>query len=296
MSKKNQMNRLGATAIAAVLALHSTPVLAQVADPLAATAPEATIAPAAEPVAAEPAPVATTTTAEPVADTTVAADPAPAPAARSSNGRETAPRPARSVTRRASSSAPTSSSTTGASAEASTPAPVMDSPAPTPPVPAVATEPVPAEAEPGLNDNLPLMAGGAGAAALALLGTGLLASRRRRRRDEMVADHAEPQVVAPAIYAPTAEPTMERSAFAWGNAAPASPAATAAQAQKLPHGFDVSRYGRHVQAAYRGPTPDNPSLSLKKRIKRASFFDLRERQAAARSRGNVGINPALVPA
>ena len=30
-----------------------------------------------------------------------------------------------------------------------------------------------------------------------------------------------------------------------------------------------------------GPTPDNPSLSLKKRMKRAAFFDQRERDVAA---------------
>jgi hypothetical protein len=30
-----------------------------------------------------------------------------------------------------------------------------------------------------------------------------------------------------------------------------------------------------------GPTPDNPSLSLKKRLKRAAFFDQREREVAA---------------
>jgi len=30
-----------------------------------------------------------------------------------------------------------------------------------------------------------------------------------------------------------------------------------------------------------GPTPDNPSLSLKKRLKRAAFFDQRERDVAA---------------
>ena len=37
----------------------------------------------------------------------------------------------------------------------------------------------------------------------------------------------------------------------------------------------------HVDRAMRGPTPDNPSLSLKKRLKRAAFFDQREREAAA---------------
>jgi hypothetical protein len=37
----------------------------------------------------------------------------------------------------------------------------------------------------------------------------------------------------------------------------------------------------HVERAMRGPTPDNPSLSLKKRLKRAAFFDQRDREVAA---------------
>lgn len=36
----------------------------------------------------------------------------------------------------------------------------------------------------------------------------------------------------------------------------------------------------HVDRAMLGPTPDNPSLSLKKRLKRAAFFDKREREVA----------------
>jgi hypothetical protein len=36
----------------------------------------------------------------------------------------------------------------------------------------------------------------------------------------------------------------------------------------------------HIDRAMRGPTPDNPSLSLKKRMKRAAFFDQRERDVA----------------
>ena len=36
----------------------------------------------------------------------------------------------------------------------------------------------------------------------------------------------------------------------------------------------------HVDRAMLGPTPDNPSLSLKKRLKRAAFFDQRDRQVA----------------
>ena len=37
----------------------------------------------------------------------------------------------------------------------------------------------------------------------------------------------------------------------------------------------------HVDRAMRGPTPDNPSLSLKKRLQRAAFFDKRDREVAA---------------
>ncbi len=36
----------------------------------------------------------------------------------------------------------------------------------------------------------------------------------------------------------------------------------------------------YMDRAMRGPTPDNPSLSLKTRLKRAAFFDQREREVA----------------
>lgn len=39
--------------------------------------------------------------------------------------------------------------------------------------------------------------------------------------------------------------------------------------------------GSHVEAACEGPSADNPSLSLKKRVKRAQFFDQREMLVAA---------------
>lgn len=48
---------------------------------------------------------------------------------------------------------------------------------------------------------------------------------------------------------------------------------------RLPPGFDLTQFGPHVRAAYLGPTPDNPFLSLKNRLKRARFYDQRERQA-----------------
>ena len=43
-----------------------------------------------------------------------------------------------------------------------------------------------------------------------------------------------------------------------------------------PSGSDES----HVDRAMLGPTPDNPSLSLKTRLKRARFFDKRDREVA----------------
>jgi hypothetical protein len=44
---------------------------------------------------------------------------------------------------------------------------------------------------------------------------------------------------------------------------------------------DAGSEESHVDRAMLGPTPDNPSLSLKKRLKRAAFFDQREREIAA---------------
>ena len=48
-----------------------------------------------------------------------------------------------------------------------------------------------------------------------------------------------------------------------------------------------------VERAHRGPTPDNPSLSLRKRLKRAAFFDARERQVAEGRAEPVAIDAGL---
>jgi hypothetical protein len=110
-----------------------------------------------------------------------------------------------------------------------------------------------------------------------LLGGGIYAATRRRRpsaeavyetsSSEMVTPRATtaPVMAAPVI-APAMAPSVSRPSIA---------------ALSLPAGFDLSRFGRHTQAAYRGPTPENPFLSLRRRLKRASFLDARERVAAA---------------
>jgi len=49
----------------------------------------------------------------------------------------------------------------------------------------------------------------------------------------------------------------------------------------------------HVDRAMRGPTPDNPSLSLKKRLKRAAFFDKRDREVAEGQAAPVDADAGL---
>lgn len=58
--------------------------------------------------------------------------------------------------------------------------------------------------------------------------------------------------------------------------------------------------GSHVEAACEGPTADNPSLSIKKRLKRAQFFDQREQMVeaglAVPVEADAGLPDALVDA
>jgi hypothetical protein len=75
----------------------------------------------------------------------------------------------------------------------------------------------------------------------------------------------------------------------------ATPAAPDAVASSSPCADPAP--GSHVEAACEGPSADNPSLSLKKRLKRAHFFDQREQVAAAGMaeplESNAGLPDAL---
>jgi hypothetical protein len=154
-----------------------------------------------------------------------------------------------------------------------------------------------------------------GAAVFALIVLGAIAfalARRRRTRETVYEEEAyEPETTyaeaepvrahtpiaeeQPAIVAP------ETSAFAWGNRPQAGTLETPAAAREaeeeqpstLPNGFDLSRFGRHVQAAYRGPTPDNPSLSLRARLRRAAAMDQKERAMGAQA-GDAPMNGETV--
>ncbi|HWI84871.1 MAG TPA: hypothetical protein VNT42_00925, partial [Sphingomonas sp.] len=284
------------TALAAIIALSSTPLLAQAADGAASqTAPEIAV-PAPAPVVQQAA-VPAITVAPPAAEAAAPVSAQPVMRTMSTpvvhTGDDTAQTaetatqivPAKRVvpaTRaRVVAPAPTAASRSPAPAVAAdrSQAPIsvarqQPQPAPTPvaaapALPVAAPAPVAKTvATQSIRDQMVENDAGpiAGAVGLGLLAIGgiAFALRRRRGEDEFVA-------TTPAADADiTVAPAM---------AMPVAPVAATARAT-LPNGFDLSRFGRHAQAAYRGPTPDNPSHSLRRRLSRASFFDQREREVA----------------
>jgi resuscitation-promoting factor RpfA len=282
MAETNTRIRLATTAIAAVLAISSTPLLAQ--DATAPDTPvETTATPSADPLAPEPA-----------ADVTAAPETPPAAETTATSSATATTRP--TATRRATTTARTTRQSAAAAAPVAAPAAATPAatagPAPLPAEPAPVAEaapPVPAEPsaarEMQANTVLPML-GAAAVALLALLTAVVLMLRRRRRRLREEADDIayydeaespvaaelppEPAFVPAAVAAPSPvhDPIFDNR--------PASAPTTA-----LPAGFDLSRFGPHTQAAYRGPTPDNPSLSLKYRLSKAAALDQRERAMQA---------------
>jgi hypothetical protein len=118
----------------------------------------------------------------------------------------------------------------------------------------------------------------AGAVGLALLGLIVLAVAMRRRKLRREEEYAAVYEVEPALEGPAPVDPL----FAEKPSAPlaAEPAATVAEPALSGPCADAAP-GSHVEAACEGPTDDNPSLSIKKRLKRAQFFDQREQLAAA---------------
>ena len=140
------------------------------------------------------------------------------------------------------------------------------------------------------DNTLPIAAGGA--LALLALGGAAVAMKRRRHEDEeewieedsieqdAIADEpmAEEVVNEPMVH--EEQPTILAppvSAFSWGDQQ-----RTAGRAEEpLVEQDDREAGETWIERAYRGPSPLNPSVSLKTRLRRAAFFDKRERDAAA---------------
>ena len=130
---------------------------------------------------------------------------------------------------------------------------------------------------------------GGGALAAIILGMGALAlSRRKRRReqeswnfepaepvmDETPVPAGEPMTVTREVH--QEQPAMiapEPPAFTWNKEQPCD--------QPVDDGSDRCPGETWVERAHRGPSPANPSASLKTRLGRAAFFDKRERDVAA---------------
>lgn len=138
-------------------------------------------------------------------------------------------------------------------------------------------------------NNTAVIAGGV-ILALLIIGIAAFAMARGRRRRRQEQEWADEQSMAYEPFETAAAPEAEihheqpaivgpeASAFAWGN----DQAAREASPAEEPTADDDRRPGETwVERAYRGPSPANPSVSLKARLKRAAFFDKRERDAAA---------------
>ena len=285
-------------AIAAALALSSTPVFAQ--ENVQPTQP-VTVEPAPTPIEL-PAPAAT----EPAATTDSSATPDAATSAPATMAKRSVQRTSARTTRvSAAKPVPVVTRTTArtvtqasfpVSAAAAQRAAVV---APPPSAPAASTAaPAPANtaiAKPvnTADETLPIAAGGA-LALLALGGTAVALTRRRRRREEELADEEPTSIdTTETMVAPEPEPEpiiheeqpmiVAPSAFAWGNMPQVDEArANESSSNESSRDEDDRRPGESwVERAYRGPSFSNPSASLRNRLKRAAFFDKREREAAA---------------
>lgn len=142
-----------------------------------------------------------------------------------------------------------------------------------------------------LDPDLALPLAGAGGLGLLIL-VGVAAVRRRQRRKREDADEAAKLAFIDANQ----QRRATEADMAWPprhDPVPAKTIVAGTPTTKLPNGFDLSRFGPHAQAAYRGPTEDNPSLSLRHRLRRASFLDQQERRAAETA---ADAPPARIPA
>ena len=287
MTHRNARIRPAISAIAAVLALSSTALLAQEAPTPPVTEAPATPGPESAPATAtEP-----STASDPVATRAEPATTANKTTATRSSKSTTTHRTA-SAARPATAARPVARAVVAAPvavpAETVAPAPPPAAAAPAAPPTAVVTAP-PAQEPAAASSDMLQIAGAVGLGLLALIGAGVVLRRRKLRRDEefAAADEVEPEYEAPA----RADPLFAEQPSAPMAAEPA-PVATLFEPALAGPCADAAP-GSHVEAACEGPTKDNPSLSIKKRIKRAQFFDQREFLVAAGEAAPVASDAGL---
>lgn len=281
MTKTPSPLRPATSAIAAFLVLTAPAALAQ-------TEPTESAPPAAEPAAPLPmqSPVAIPVpqTAEPAAPTPVIrvpldiAPPASEPASKAAAPQTAAATPPRverstppaSMVRRAApiaaepAVAEQAAAELAKGAEIAAPAPLA---VPAPPIADPATPVVAERAEAG-DAGFPWEIAG-GAAALLIAGGAAFAFARRRR-----ADAAAPDAPAPMRHDIAPVPPIDPAVVRAQTEHPAPvPTSAPTPAFAAAHG----NMGRHEAMAFAGPTPENPFLTLKKRLKRARFHDRRAR-------------------
>jgi hypothetical protein len=308
MTRTQLYARTGAAAIAAVLALSSTQIVAQEAAQPVTTEP-VTATPAPPPPAATE-PVATP---DPLAPTTNATETS---TTKTTTTRTTAKRTARAAPAKPASVA-TRTVTRKVTAHAASPAPVIAAaPSAVPPAPAAKPAPVvdltaqsaapppqTAAAEPAfkLNQN-ELMLGGGALALIALAATAIAMRRRRRRlEEEEAAQYDYVETVETVEPPPEPELVLEQTPrhdpiFDQQPAIVAPPISAFPQTirprQEAAAG-DCVELESWTERAKCGPTPDNPSQSLKKRLKRAAFFEQRDREVAAGNAAPVDPDAGL---
>jgi hypothetical protein len=313
MTRTQLYARTGAAAIAAVLALSSTQIAAQAAQPV--TTEPVTTTPAPPPAATEPVatpdplapatePTATSTTKTTTTRTTARRTVRTAPA-------KPAPVATRTVTRNVTTHTATTAPVAAAIPPAAPPAPAAK-PAPVVNLSAqrAAPPPQPAAAEPAfqLNQNELLLGGGA--LALVALAAAAIAVRRRRRlriEEEEAAqyEHVEPMSQDPIFdkqpasaepepvleQTPRHDPIFDRQPAIVAPPMSAFPQTTPPR-QEVAAG-DCAELESWTERAKCGPTADNPSQSLKKRLKRAAFFEQRDREVAAGNAAPVDADAGL---
>lgn len=302
MTKNIALSRPAMSAIAAFLALSTTSAYAQEAPTITMTPPVAAPAPQTPPTVAEPsapAPVAAPQAAAPTAAAPIIRVPldiAPVETTPTPRAAESAAAPVRAqraaprTIERARPAAAVAAAPVAASpiAEAAPVDAVTPMAAPAmAPVETAAQEaaPPPVATTTAPAGEFPWEIAG-GAAALLIVGGAGLAFARRRRTDRSAFDEA-PTYEAPTYEAShvreavvTADPaTGESQPWITPAYAPRDQAAPAARTTPAFAAAPSGSMGRHEAMAMAGPTPENPFVTLNKRLKRARFLDRQERVA-----------------